>query len=172
MSLISVRNERQETNRMNEFETSPATETTHTEAPVLEVDTTPAGSLAGREPATPAPTVGGLTDEQWQQAREKLYWVLTVFPDQVSTFLGEYKQPLRTLLIILATVPFVALAIAILEVVNAIPLLAPTCQLIGFGYGTWFLYRYVLFDSGRRELTQKVNDYKARILGDTTSTPS
>gem|GEM_PF-4813186 len=154
---------------MNEFETPPSTETTHTEAPLTGLDSTPPGSLAGREPAKPVPAVGGLTDEQWQQAREKLYWLLTVFPDQVGHFWGEYKQPLRTLFIILATVPFVALAIAILEVVNAIPLLAPTCQLIGFGYGTWFLYRYVLFDAGRREFTQKVNDYKQRILGDINS---
>lgn len=154
---------------MSEFETAPSTETTHTEAPVLEVETTPAGSLAGHESNTPTPAVGGLTDEQWQQAREKLYWLLTVFPDQVSAFLGEYRQPLQTLLIILATIPFVALAIAILEVVNTIPLLAPICQLIGFGYGSWFLYRYVLFDEGRREFAQKIEAYKAKILGDTHS---
>lgn len=148
---------------MNEFETSPTTETAHTEQPIFEPTPAPA-PLAEREQPT-APKVGGLTDEQWQQAREKLYWLLTVFPDQVSAFLGEYKQPLRTLLIILATVPFVALAVAVLEVVNAIPLLEPTCELVGFGYTCWFLYRYVLFESGRRELGQKVNDYKARILG-------
>ncbi len=148
---------------MNEFETSPTTEATHTEKPIFEPTPAPA-HLAEREQAT-APKVGGLTNEQRQQAREKLYWLLTVFPDQVSAFLGEYQQPLRTLLIILATVPFVALAVAILEVVNAIPLLGPTCELVGFGYTCWFLYRYVLFEAGRREFGQKVNEYKSRILG-------
>ncbi|WJI24740.1 CAAD domain-containing protein [Thermosynechococcus sp. QKsg1] len=149
---------------MNEFETSPTTETAHTEKPIFEPTPAPA-PLAEVESQPAPPKVGGLTDEQWQQAREKLYWLLTVFPDQVSAFLGEYKQPLRTLLIILATVPFVALAVAILEVVNAIPLLGPTCELVGFGYTCWFLYRYVLFESGRREFGQKVNEYKSRILG-------
>ncbi|QSF48122.1 MULTISPECIES: CAAD domain-containing protein [unclassified Thermosynechococcus] len=149
---------------MNEFETSPTTETTHTEKPIFEPTPAPA-PLAEVESQPAPPKVGGLTDEQWQQAREKLYWLLTVFPDQVSAFVGEYKQPLRTLLIILATIPFVALAVAILEVVNAIPLLGPTCELVGFGYTCWFLYRYVLFESGRRELGQKVNEYKSRILG-------
>ncbi len=114
----------------------------------------------------PAPATNAvMSDEQMAQVREKLYWLLTVFPEQVGQFFGEYKQPLTTAAIVLATIPFVALAVAILEVIQAIPLLAPTFELIGFGFSSWFVYRYLLFAKNRQEFVQNIEDYKQQILG-------
>lgn len=158
----------------HEFENGPVEaeadvtpEVTTSEPAAFEVDSSPSGQLASMS----EPMAGGMTEEQLQQAREKLYWLLTVFPEQVGAFFGEYKQPLTTLFIILATVPFVALAVAILEVINVIPFLAPTFQLVGFGYTSWFIYRYLLFADRRQEFSQTIDDYKARILGDILDTP-
>ncbi len=127
----------------------------------LSIETEP-GTIA---PVTPPATNSVMSDEQMQQVREKLYWLLTVFPEQVNSFFGEYKQPLTTAAIVLATVPFVALAVAILEVIQAIPLLAPTFELIGFGFSSWFVYRYLLFAKNRKEFVQNIEDYKQQILG-------
>lgn len=150
-----------------ESEANVTPEVTTSEPPAFEVDATPSGKLTSVSDTMPS----GMTEEQLQQVREKLYWVLTVFPEQVGTFFGEYKQPITTLLIILATVPFVALAVAILEVINAIPFLAPTFQLVGFGYSSWFIYRYLLFADRRQEFSQTLDDYKTRILGDILNSP-
>lgn len=133
----------------------------YAEPTALTIETEP-GPIA---PIIPESTTTGISDEQMQQIREKLYWLLTVFPEQVGHFLGEYKQPLTTAAIVVATIPFVALAIAILEVIETIPLLAPTFELIGFGFSSWFIYRYLLFAKNRKEFVQNFEDYKKQILG-------
>lgn len=136
-------------------------EVSYAEPAPLAIETEP-GMIA---PITPEPTTTGMSDEQMQQLREKLYWLLTVFPEQVGHFFGEYKQPLTTAAIVVASIPFVALAVAILEVIETIPLLAPTFELIGFGFSSWFIYRYLLFAKSRKEFVQNIDDYKKQILG-------
>ncbi|MDS3860291.1 CAAD domain-containing protein [Thermosynechococcaceae cyanobacterium BACA0444] len=138
-----------------------APEVSYAEPAPLAIETEP-GPIA---PIAPEPTPAGMSDEQMQQIREKLYWLLTVFPEQVGNFFGEYKQPLTTAAIVVATIPFVALAVAILEVIETIPLLAPTFELIGFGFSSWFVYRYLLFAKSRKEFVQNIEDYKKQILG-------
>jgi CAAD domains of cyanobacterial aminoacyl-tRNA synthetase len=119
------------------------------------------GSLSKHSPSLPP-----MSDQDWQQvAQEKLYWLLTEFPERFNTLFGEYKKPISTLAIVLAAIPFVALSLALLEVINAIPLFAPTLELIGFGYASWFVYRYLLFADRRQEFSQNLQDYRAQILG-------
>lgn len=119
------------------------------------------GSLSKLPPSQPP-----MTEQDWQQvAQEKLYWLLTEFPERFNTFFGEYKKPITTVGIVLAAIPFVALSLALLEVINAIPLFAPTLELIGFGYTSWFVYRYLLFADRRQEFSQNLQDYRSQILG-------
>jgi hypothetical protein len=52
---------------------------------------------------------------------------------------------------------FVSLRVvlAVMDALNEVPLLKPTFQLIGIGYSTWFISRYLLKPSTRQELSQK-----------------
>lgn len=107
------------------------------------------------------------SEQDWQQtAQEKLRWLLNEFPQQFDQFSGEYKKPLTTVGVVLTTIPFVALSFALLEVINAIPLFAPVLELIGFGYSSWFIYRYLLFADRRQDFSKQLNEYKEQILGD------
>jgi hypothetical protein len=49
--------------------------------------------------------------------------------------------------------------------VNEIPLLAPTFELVGIGYASWFVYRYLLQASTRKELTDEIDSFKTEIFG-------
>jgi hypothetical protein len=39
-------------------------------------------------------------------------------------------------------------------------------ELVGLGYTTWFVYRYVLFKESRKELVEQVDALVARVSGD------
>jgi hypothetical protein len=39
---------------------------------------------------------------------------------------------------------------AVVSFVNAVPLLPKLMELIGLGYSSWFIYRYLLFKARRR----------------------
>jgi CAAD domains of cyanobacterial aminoacyl-tRNA synthetase len=109
------------------------------------------------------------SEQDWQRiAQEKLTWLLTEFPQQFDQFFGEYKKPITTAGLVLTAVPFVALCLALLEVVNAIPLFAPILELIGFGYSSWFIYRYLLFADRRQDFSQNLKGYREQILGEKT----
>lgn len=104
-------------------------------------------------------------NQQWRAYGEQLAQILAIFPERLGEVFEEYKQPLTTIGIALAAVPFVILTVAILKVVNAIPLFAPTFELIGFGYSAWFVYRYLLFAETRRELLQDIDGLKQQVTG-------
>uniref|UniRef100_B8HQN7 Cyanobacterial aminoacyl-tRNA synthetase CAAD domain-containing protein n=1 Tax=Cyanothece sp. (strain PCC 7425 / ATCC 29141) TaxID=395961 RepID=B8HQN7_CYAP4 len=136
--------------------------TTVEKAP-LTVDMTEAGTLSKLPSSQTA-----LSEQDWQQLRTRLSWLLTEFPERMGEVFGEYKQPITTAAIVLAAIPFVAFAAAILEVINAIPLFAPTFELIGFGFTSWFIYRYLLFADRRQEFTQSLEALKQEILGESS----
>jgi len=50
--------------------------------------------------------------------------------------------------------------------INAVPLLPKMMELVGLGYSTWFVYRYVLFKENRKELVEQVDALVARVSGD------
>lgn len=108
---------------------------------------------------------GQAGDQQWQEVRGQLDWLLSVLPERLGEVFEEYKQPLTTAGIVIATVPFILLTVAILRVINAIPLLSPTFELVGFGYTAWFVYRYLLFAETRQELSGDFQALKKQIVG-------
>ena len=59
----------------------------------------------------------------------------------------------------------VKLVLAILNTINEIPLLAPTFELVGLVYAGWFVYRFLLKDSNRQELTENVVSLRDQVLG-------
>lgn len=50
--------------------------------------------------------------------------------------------------------------------VNGIPLLPKLLELVGLGYTSWFVYRYLLFKSSRQELAADLEELKKKVAGD------
>ncbi|GJP31217.1 hypothetical protein CLOM_g10107 [Closterium sp. NIES-68] len=55
------------------------------------------------------------------------------------------------------------LSSTIVSAVNSIPLLPKFLELVGTVYSGWFIYRYLLFKSSRKELSLLIDDLKAKI---------
>ncbi|KAF6263411.1 CAAD domains of cyanobacterial aminoacyl-tRNA synthetase-domain-containing protein [Scenedesmus sp. NREL 46B-D3] len=49
---------------------------------------------------------------------------------------------------------------------NSIPLLPKLMELVGLGYTSWFIYRYLLFKNSREELVKDVDELKKKITGE------
>lgn len=108
---------------------------------------------------------GEEVNQQLQQVWAKISGVLTYLPDYVVDFFKEYRRPLITVGTILAAFVSVKLLLAILNAINEVPLLAPTFELIGLGYSGWFIFRFVLKDANRQELTANISSVKDQVLG-------
>lgn len=132
---------------------------------VTEVETTKV-SLDGEDAGTITQfTTTTESEEQWRQFGERVSAFLADLPDYLSEFFGEYRRPIITIGLIFGAIVFAKLALAILDSVNDIPLLAPTFEVIGLGYSAWFVYRYLLRASNRKELAEDFNSLKEQILG-------
>ncbi|KAJ4905562.1 hypothetical protein Rs2_09220 [Raphanus sativus] len=49
--------------------------------------------------------------------------------------------------------------------INSVPLLPKVMELVGLGYTGWFVYRYLLFKSSRKELAEDIDSLKKKIAG-------
>lgn len=49
--------------------------------------------------------------------------------------------------------------------INSVPLLPKILELVGLGYTGWFVYRYLLFKSSRKELATDIEVLKKKIAG-------
>lgn len=80
-------------------------------------------------------------------------------------FFQEYKRPLIALGLFFGLFLSIKLTLAILAAINDVPVLAPMFELIGLIYSGWFVYRYLLKASNRRELAEEMNGFKDQIMG-------
>lgn len=108
---------------------------------------------------------GEEVNQQVQKVLDTVSGVLANLPDYVTDFFNEYKRPLITVGLILGAFVSVKLLLAILNAVNEVPLLAPTFELIGLGYSGWFVYRFLLKDANRQELTENITSLKDQVIG-------
>lgn len=53
----------------------------------------------------------------------------------------------------------------IIGAVNNVPLLPKILELVGLGYSGWFVYRYILFKSSRKQLVADIEELKLKISG-------
>ncbi|KAK9749472.1 hypothetical protein RND81_02G128400 [Saponaria officinalis] len=53
----------------------------------------------------------------------------------------------------------------IVGAINSVPLLPKIMELVGLGYTGWFVYRYLLFKSSRKELAEDIESLKKKIAG-------
>lgn len=131
---------------------------TDTDLPKIEVKVEEAGVLA---------TVNSSTEpaDQWQQIRDQVLQILSELPDYVTGFFGANQRPIVSIGLILASLVAIKVTLAVLDAINDIPLLAPTFELIGLGYTAWFVNRYLLRASNRKELSDEFDSLKDQVIG-------
>ncbi|KAH9621581.1 hypothetical protein KSS87_002729 [Heliosperma pusillum] len=57
------------------------------------------------------------------------------------------------------------LSSVVVGAINSVPLLPKIMELVGLGYTGWFVYRYLLFKSSRKELAEDIESLKKKIAG-------
>ncbi|KAL9680882.1 hypothetical protein QQ045_012662 [Rhodiola kirilowii] len=55
------------------------------------------------------------------------------------------------------------LSSVIIGAINSVPLLPGIMELVGIGYSGWFVYRYLLYESNRKELATDIDTLKKTI---------
>ncbi|MGF1939347.1 MAG: CAAD domain-containing protein [Nostoc sp. ChiQUE02] len=105
-------------------------------------------------------------ESQWQQISRQISHYLGQLPEYLSSFFKDYKQPLITVGLILAAIITAKLVLAVLDAINDIPLLSPLLELIGIGYASWFIFRYLLKASTRQELADEIQFLKNQFIGE------
>jgi CAAD domains of cyanobacterial aminoacyl-tRNA synthetase len=126
-------------------------------------DTAPANPL-GINTSAPLAKIStndlGITD-MTKQATD----FLASLPKEIQQFYNNNKSAVTTLGIILGSIVGLKLTLAVLSAINEIPLLSPTFEMVGIGYTTWFVWRYLFKAETRSELTGQFNDFKSGIFG-------
>jgi CAAD domains of cyanobacterial aminoacyl-tRNA synthetase len=105
------------------------------------------------------------SQDEWLKYGEQISTFLATLPEYLGSFFNQYKQPLVTVGLIVGSIVGVKVLLAILDALNDIPLVAPTFELIGIGYSAWFVYRYLLKASTRKELTTEITTLKSQVVG-------
>lgn len=136
-------------------EISPAGETANLESNINEESST----LTKLPPAEPS------SSQQLSQAGRGIAEQAILLLNRAGETFGAYKPAIIVIGLVLAAMPFLAFIVALLTVINIIPLLAPALKLIGFGFTAWFVYRYLLFAPNRQELSQELENLKGQVLG-------
>jgi CAAD domains of cyanobacterial aminoacyl-tRNA synthetase len=132
------------------------TETKSKEATVPEINNQ-TGTITKLQ--APAP------QDEWLKYGEQISSFLATLPEYLGSFFNQYKQPLVSIGLIVGAIVAVKVLLAILDALNDIPLVAPSFELIGIGYSAWFVYRYLLKASTRKELTSEITTLKSQVVG-------
>ncbi len=120
--------------------------------PMISAAAEPAQSIAD---STPKADTLEVTNQLWGQVTQK--W---------DEYFGEGKKSNLTIAIVaIAIIPLLIATSALLNFLNNLPLLSSVFELVGFGYSAWFIYRYLLLASTRKELTDMIAAWKNEVLG-------
>lgn len=136
--------------------------TQETKMPEVEVNNQAGGTITKIQPSAQS-------QEEWLKYGEQISSFLAALPEYLGTFYNKYKQPLIFAAVFVAAVVAVKVVLAVLDALNDIPLVAPTFELIGIGYSTWFVYRYLLKASTRKELTNEIQGLRSQVVGQNAS---
>ncbi|MBW4635710.1 MAG: CAAD domain-containing protein [Iphinoe sp. HA4291-MV1] len=120
------------------------------------------GSVPGTQPLLPP---ANQPQNKWQQIGTQISDFLANLPDKTVRFFVEYNQQIITVAFIIAAIIALKLVLAVLDAVNDIPLIYPTFELIGIGYTTWFVFRYLLKTSTRQELAAQIQSIRNEMTG-------
>ena len=135
-----------------------------TDTVTIEIPTTP--SEIDLSPSMPITTISSevatLDAPDWLKQTTK---IVAELPSYLGQIYQENKGIVTILGLFFGAIVALKLVFALLFAVNEIPLLAPTFELVGIGYTTWFVWRYLLQAAARDELAGEINDLKSEILG-------
>jgi glutamyl-tRNA synthetase len=109
------------------------------------------------------------SQDRVQQIGQTIVEILSNLPDYVTTFFSEYQKPLITVGLIVVALVSIKVLVAVLNVFNTIPLVAPILEVVGMAYSLWFVYRYLLKSSTRQELSDQVKSFIEQIAGQNSS---
>jgi hypothetical protein len=104
-------------------------------------------------------------EAQWQRISRIISDFLEQLPEYLGNFFETNKQSLITVALIFTAIVTVRVVLALLDVINDIPLFSPIFELIGISYTTWFVFRYLLKSSTRQELAGEIQLLKQQITG-------
>jgi hypothetical protein len=141
-----------------EIEKSEETVEVQQESPLIEVKVEDNLMLSKMPSPKPA------KEEQWLQFGEKTSDSITDLQKSVGDFFNKYQPLLGSLGWIFLALISVKLMLALLNALNDIPLLSVLLELIGLGYGIWFIYRYLLTAATRQELSGEIQNFKKQVL--------
>jgi hypothetical protein len=141
-----------------EIEKSEETVEIQQESPLIEVKVEDNLMLSKMPSPKPA------KEEQWLQFGEKTSDFITDLQNSVGDFFNKYQPLLGSLGWIFLALISVKLMLALLNALNDIPLLSVLLELIGLGYGIWFIYRYLLTAATRQELSGEIQNFKKQVL--------
>jgi CAAD domains of cyanobacterial aminoacyl-tRNA synthetase len=136
-------------------ESTPVIETT-----TIDVPANPLGMNAGNSSLSKVSPDLTLPDSVKQ-----VFDILGELPAYASQIYGSNKTVINNLALIVGIVVGAKVTLAVLSAVNEIPLLAPAFELVGLGYTGYFVYRYLLQASTRKELTEGLDDLKSEVFG-------
>lgn len=122
---------------------------------------------AGTEPGvlTPPPPSDSPSDQPWQEWIDQASEFVKKLPDDLRKFLSNYQQQLLFLALLFSSFVAVRITLAVLDAINGVPLLAPMLELVGLGYTSWFVYRYLWRASTRSELVAEFDSLKTQVVG-------
>jgi CAAD domains of cyanobacterial aminoacyl-tRNA synthetase len=120
------------------------------------------GSALGTQPLLPPATK---PKTKWQEIGTQASEFLANLPDNTFRFFIAYNQQIITVALIFAAIIALKVLVAVLDAINDIPLVYPTFQLIGIGYTTWFVFRYLIKASTRQELVAQIQSIRNDIAG-------
>ncbi|MEB3886644.1 CAAD domain-containing protein [Lyngbya sp. CCY1209] len=129
--------------------------------PPLEPATEPKAAIAETTTGTPetaATDVAAITD--------RVMAFIANLPQIFGQFFGEYSRPLTTVILIVVLLVTLRVLVGVIDIINTIPFVQPTLELVGIGFSAWFVYRYLLRSETRQELVTQFNALKAEVLGE------
>jgi hypothetical protein len=137
------------------------------ESDLKEKNTTVTDSLINTETAGTLAPVSSWEDstEQVKAYANKALELLADLPEGLGHFFADYRSQLITVGLLFGSFVGVKVTLALLSALNEIPLVEPTLELIGLGYTSWFIYRFVVKADNRQELSTKYSSFKDQILG-------
>jgi hypothetical protein len=109
------------------------------------------------------------TTEELLQIGLQISNFLKQLPSYIKRFFEAYKSPIIGIGLILAAIVTLRLIIAVIDALNDLPLFATSFEVIGIGFVTWFVYRYLLKASTRQEIALEIQILKEQIIGKSDS---
>ncbi|GAB1537976.1 hypothetical protein NUACC21_06320 [Scytonema sp. NUACC21] len=125
----------------------------------------PVAAIEGVKANQPLLPPATASNQKWQQIGEQVSDFLAQLPNNLGRFFTQYQQLIVTLVLIASALVTLKVLFAILDAINDIPLVYPFFELVGLGYTTWFVFRYLIKASTRQELAAQLQSITKETTG-------